>query len=333
MNTVDLARLYAEHGDAVRAVLVRLVGPVEAEDLMQEVFVKAGAAVERFRGEADPRTWLHRIARNSALDHLRSRGHRERMRTDPLAAPGSDAPVALALAEPPKAPADLQRSDMNRCIADYLRQLRPEYGEMLRLKDIEGRTSVEIAAQLGITLEATKIRLHRARAALRRALEQGCEFYRNEEGVLSCDVAQTGHVSLPPAISSKEMSPTAAAQRSRRNRRKTSNHTMSTDSSCGCAAPQSPASATAVTGFSPAAAEYAALGAAIGANCEPCLRFHVREALKVGLSLDDIARAIEVAERVKATPASAISKLAERLTHPDASAPSASSECGCGHRE
>jgi AhpD family alkylhydroperoxidase len=96
---------------------------------------------------------------------------------------------------------------------------------------------------------------------------------------------------------------------------------MSTDSSCGCA--------VAAASFSPAAAEYAAIGAAIGANCEPCLRFHVREALKVGLSLDDISRAIAVAESVKATPARNISKLAERLMHPDGSEPSASGECGC----
>jgi RNA polymerase sigma-70 factor (ECF subfamily) len=191
VNTPDLARLYAEHGDAVRSVLLRFVGPADVDDLAQEVFLKAGRALQRFRGDADPRTWLHRIARNTALDHLRSRGHRERMKTEPLAVPASDEPVAPALYEAPRAPANAQRSDMNRCIADYVRQLRPEYGEVLRLRDLEGLTNAEIAATLGITLETTKIRLHRARTALRRVLEGGCEFYRNDDGVLSCDVSRT----------------------------------------------------------------------------------------------------------------------------------------------
>lgn len=112
---------------------------------------------------------------------------------------------------------------------------------------------------------------------------------------------------------------------------------MNMPSSCGCAAPTNTNScATPVAGFSPVAAEYVAIGAAIGANCEPCLRFHVREAMKVGITAADIKKAVEMASSVKETPARAILKLAERLTQPGGesgsecgAAPAASTGCGC----
>jgi RNA polymerase sigma-70 factor (ECF subfamily) len=58
---------------------------------------------------------------------------------------------------------------------------------VLLLHDLDGLTAVEIASRLGITLENAKIRLHRARAALRTALEAGCSFSCDERGVLVCE--------------------------------------------------------------------------------------------------------------------------------------------------
>jgi AhpD family alkylhydroperoxidase len=114
---------------------------------------------------------------------------------------------------------------------------------------------------------------------------------------------------------------------------------MNIPSNCGCAA-SAPVNtcATPVAGFSPIAAEYVALGAAIGANCEPCLKYHVAAALKVGITLPDIAKAVAMAAKVKETPARAILKLAEQLTQTGgenagiscaAPAPGATAGCGC----
>ena len=109
---------------------------------------------------------------------------------------------------------------------------------------------------------------------------------------------------------------------------------------CGCAAPASAsanACATPVACFSPIAAEYVALGAAIGSNCEPCLKYHVAAALKVGITLPDIAKAVAMAAKVKETPARAILKLAEQLTQTggesagaSCAAPAPGSTAGCG---
>lgn len=97
--------------------------------------------------------------------------------------------------------------------------------------------------------------------------------------------------------------------------------------SSSCAAPQP--SAVPDSHYNPIAAEFVAIGAAIGANCEPCLRHHTREAMKLGISADDIAKAVAFAATVKETPAQNILKLAQRLTQPGGEA-SGAANCGCG---
>jgi len=69
--------------------------------------------------------------------------------------------------------------------------------------------------------------------------------------------------------------------------------------------------------FTPAVAELVAIAAAIAANCEPCLRYHTREAEKLGVSAADMARAVELAAKVKDAPHQNILKLAARLTGND----------------
>jgi AhpD family alkylhydroperoxidase len=178
-----------------------------------------------------------------------------------------------------------------------------------------------------------KIRLHRARTALRRLLAEGCEFYQSDTGTLACDRRQSATVSLPATISSKEVQPEVGAHCAEPFEPNTNHqNNMSSSSSCGCAAPETcdPA-VSAGTFYTPIAAEFVAIGAAIGANCEPCLRFHVREAMKLGISAMDIAKAIATAAQVKDTPARNILKLAERLTQPGGEqndSPAPTSCCG-----
>ena len=74
--------------------------------------------------------------------------------------------------------------------------------------------------------------------------------------------------------------------------------------------------------FSPAVAELVAIGAAIAANCEPCLRYHVRAAAKLGVAAGDVARAVELAAKVKDVPHRAVLALAAHLVQPG-SAPAA----------
>jgi AhpD family alkylhydroperoxidase len=65
--------------------------------------------------------------------------------------------------------------------------------------------------------------------------------------------------------------------------------------------------------LSPAVAELVAIGAAVGANCEPCFKHHYSQARKLGVSRDDVARAVALADRVKRAPAENMLRLADKI--------------------
>jgi AhpD family alkylhydroperoxidase len=82
--------------------------------------------------------------------------------------------------------------------------------------------------------------------------------------------------------------------------------------------------------FTPAAAELVAIGAAIAANCEPCLKHHYRQAQLLGVSKTDIASAVQMAVKVKNAPHEAILRLANRLTGSSLQASDGASDPCCG---
>jgi RNA polymerase sigma-70 factor (ECF subfamily) len=174
--------------------LTRLVGEHEAEDVAQEVFVKVNQGLQTFRGEAQVSTWIYRIATNTALDRLRSpsfqrtphKGHRvvsvpeeEITRQDKDAWTGE---------RPPSVETSLIRQEMNECVRNFVENLPANNRTIMVLSELEGLKDSEIAEIVGVSLNTVKIRLHRARAQLRRELEAHCSFYRDERGELACDL-------------------------------------------------------------------------------------------------------------------------------------------------
>jgi RNA polymerase sigma-70 factor (ECF subfamily) len=80
------------------------------------------------------------------------------------------------------------RDEMSGCVQGVLAELPEDYRTVLALSEMEDLKDREIAEILGITLEAVKIRLHRARARLRKNLEEKCSFSRDSENTLVCDI-------------------------------------------------------------------------------------------------------------------------------------------------
>jgi RNA polymerase sigma-70 factor (ECF subfamily) len=76
---------------------------------------------------------------------------------------------------------------MSACIDEFVARLPDNYKTVMVLSELEGFTNGEIAAILGLTLDTVKIRLHRARETLRKDLEAGCNFYRDERAEFACD--------------------------------------------------------------------------------------------------------------------------------------------------
>lgn len=154
-------KIYREHEGRVFAVCLRMIGNnSRAEELTQDVFVRAWEMLATFRGESAFSSWLHRVAVNIVLVSIRSeRRYQERVETvddlerfdreNSLSRPGESLDLETAIA---KLPAQARA--------------------IFVLHDIEGYRHGEIAKNMGLAVGTTKAQLHRARKLLREALEQ-----------------------------------------------------------------------------------------------------------------------------------------------------------------
>lgn len=166
-----------------------MVGEADAEDLLQEVFAKAHQALPGFRGESTLATWIYRIATNAALDHLRRPSYKQRAMAEGIGAgESSSEPFGHAASENSRLPdLALVRNEMGACVREIVAGLPEPYLTALVLSNLQELSNAEIAGVLGVSLEAVKIRVHRARAKLRKELESKCDFYRDRHLGLACD--------------------------------------------------------------------------------------------------------------------------------------------------
>lgn len=181
----DFEEIYREFFPKVLSYLRRLVGRHEAEDLAQEVFLKVSAALPDFRGDSNLSTWIYRIAHNTALDHLRKPSLVKAVNESDCPAPEETEqkwPENIPLLD-----SQLIRREMNDCIRGIVDGLPENYRAVLTLADIEGLKNGEIAGVLDLPLETVKIRLHRARARLKKELQHHCTFYKDGRNELACD--------------------------------------------------------------------------------------------------------------------------------------------------
>ncbi len=185
---MEFEEIYEDFQPKILNYLSRLIGPDEAEDTAQEVFAKVSRGLESFKGQSKLSTWVYRIATNTAIDKLRSAGHKHTAGQIPLDN-GTGFEDTLPGIGAPDTPTDRKviRKEMSECVQEYVDRLPPDHRTVLILKELEGFKSREIAAILDISLENVKVRLHRARAHLKQAMAKGCDFYLNEEGTLACD--------------------------------------------------------------------------------------------------------------------------------------------------
>lgn len=161
--------LVRRHGAAMLAVARRLVRNEEdARDVVQEAFLHAFRAAGEFRADAKVSTWLHRIVVNAALMRLRSASRRPEGHLDDLL-PTFDAAGAHAAAVVPLPVTTedaVAREDLRAHVRACVERLPAAYRAVIVLRDFEDLSTAETATALGISENAAKIRLHRARQAL-----------------------------------------------------------------------------------------------------------------------------------------------------------------------
>ena len=154
-----MERLYQLYVGRCFSVVCRMVGYQDAEEVVQEAFIKIYKGIGKFRGDSSIGTWIYRLSVNSSLTFLaRRKRHTERMR-----AAGQMQEVADA---PPVSGGALDRITLERAIG----QLPSGYRAVLVLHDVEGLSHEEIANIMGWHRGTSKSQLHKARARMRRLL-------------------------------------------------------------------------------------------------------------------------------------------------------------------
>jgi RNA polymerase sigma-70 factor (ECF subfamily) len=167
--------LVTERSGEIYGLLFRLTeNSEEARDLTQETFLRAFQSIGRFRGEADLRTWIYRIAINQARNRWRWWRRRRRDSTVSLDATQgqSNQTLIATLAESSENPEQQTLAhERELALRSALQKVSRAYRETVILRDIEGFTYEEIATTLGINVGTVKSRLARGRQELRRKLE------------------------------------------------------------------------------------------------------------------------------------------------------------------
>jgi RNA polymerase sigma-70 factor (ECF subfamily) len=175
--------LVRQYSPRLLAAARRILGNEhDAQDALQEAFLSAFKAIGQFSGTAKLSTWLHRIVVNAALMKLRSRRRKPEESIEELLPRFDDQGEWSSRVVSWETPNDtlLQRQQTRALVRRCIDRLPDTYRTMLLLRDIEELDTEEAALLLGITTNAVKIRLHRARQALRTLLEQ--ELVREDLG-------------------------------------------------------------------------------------------------------------------------------------------------------
>lgn len=177
-------RIFSEHRTAIHRFLLSMTrNSAEAEDLTQETMLRAHTRLATLDDASKLVPWLYRIATNLARDRFRQPSWRHH----PASLETEDSEWGLPVVDTaPRLDQVMEQREMSDCVRRYLEDLADPYRDAILLHDIQGLTNLEMAELLGITVDAAKIRLHRARAKLRAALAAGCSFEQDERGVQIC---------------------------------------------------------------------------------------------------------------------------------------------------
>jgi RNA polymerase sigma-70 factor (ECF subfamily) len=168
------------HSGALRRYLERMVGNrATADDLLQETLLRIARGLPGFEHRSSVKTWAFTIATRVATDYFRRPETRAQIVDVDQAPEVSDSEMDVE--------GRLVIDEMNSCVREVIGSLPEDYRAALVLHDLQGLTAAATAEACGCSLATAKIRIHRARARLKKALEAECDFYRGDDGIFRCD--------------------------------------------------------------------------------------------------------------------------------------------------
>lgn len=173
--------LLANHRRFLDFLTARVGSRDEAEEILQDAFVRGVQQAGEIRQEESAVAWFYRLLRNAIVDHHRRKDAGRR------AVESFAREVPVAEAEPDAA---MERA-VCACVGDLLPLLKTEYADLIRRVDLGGEDVTAAADAIGITPGNARVRLHRARTALRGELERSCRTCATH-GCLDCTCSRSG---------------------------------------------------------------------------------------------------------------------------------------------
>jgi len=172
-TTPEIARTLAANHDRFLRFLERRVGRRDlAEEILQDAFVRGLARADSIQASESAVAWFYRLLRNAQVDHHRRADSERRA-------------LEAAAREPLPDDEELMRTVCD-CVDGLLATLKPEYAQAIRSVDMEGVRVTRFAAEAGITPGNAAVRVHRARQALKKRVEESCGTCA-EHACLDCE--------------------------------------------------------------------------------------------------------------------------------------------------
>ncbi len=167
------SRLLAEnHGRFLDFLRRRVDSDAAAEDILQDAYAKSLQKIDQVENEGSVVAWFYQLLRNASADHYRKAGVERKARE------------VLERESEPSFELEL-RQNICTCVGAVLTTLKPEYAAIVDAVELGDRPIADVAAQAGLTTNNATVRLHRARAALRRRLVEVCGAC-SAHGCLDC---------------------------------------------------------------------------------------------------------------------------------------------------
>ena len=163
--------LVRRHQHRIAALVGRYIADwSECQDVAQDTFIRAYRAIGSFRGDAQFYTWLHRIAVNTAKNHLVAHGRRPP--TDDIdVADAEQFDSAIRLRDTDTPERELMRQQLEQTVMRAVEALPPELREAITLREVEGLSYEEIAARMGCPIGTVRSRIFRARDAIDQQMQ------------------------------------------------------------------------------------------------------------------------------------------------------------------
>lgn len=178
MNEAVLAVLIKNRSEFRRFLAKRTGSESLAEDLLQQSFLKALHHPINSQAELGILSWFYTILKNTQIDHYRAQSTRDKTLEGFMR--------EMEIEDKNHVPASEEiKESICQCMEGLLPTIKPEYAEILRAVDLKEETPASVAQRMGITLGNLNVRLHRARLALKKRLEEVCGVC-TEHGCLNC---------------------------------------------------------------------------------------------------------------------------------------------------